>query len=50
MGALGHHFFNLDALWLSRLILIQGAIGSLKLGAATLYSRPWLKSWFFCSN
>ena len=40
MDALAQHFFNWDALWQVRTILLQGAIGSLKLGAATLLLAP----------
>ena len=40
MDALALHFFNWDALWLTRNMLIQGAIGSLQLGIATLILAP----------
>jgi polar amino acid transport system permease protein len=40
MDALRQHFFNLDALWTSRLMLMEGAIGTLKLGIATLIGAP----------
>jgi len=40
MDALSQHFFNWDALWQARTMLLQGAIGSLKLGLATLLVAP----------
>jgi len=40
MDALAHHFFNWDALWRSRTMLLQGAVGSLQLGLATLMFAP----------
>lgn len=40
MDALRQHFFNLDALWTSRLMLMEGAIGTLKLGIVTLIAAP----------
>jgi polar amino acid transport system permease protein len=40
MDALAHHFFNWDALWQARMMLLQGAVGSLKLGLATLIFAP----------
>lgn len=40
MEALAHHFFNGAALWQARTMLLQGAIGSLTLGIATLMFAP----------
>src|SRR6266542_4149114 len=40
MEALAHHFFNGDALWQARTMLLQGAIGSITLGIATLIFAP----------
>ncbi len=40
MDALRQHFFNWDALWTSRLMLIEGGIGTLKLGLVTLIGAP----------
>lgn len=40
MDALAHHFFDLDALWRSRLVLLEGGLGTLKLGITTLLLAP----------
>jgi polar amino acid transport system permease protein len=40
MDALAHHFFNSGALWQARTMLLQGAVGSVKLGIATLVFAP----------
>lgn len=40
MDALRQHFFNWDALWLSRVMLLEGAVGTLKLGIVTLIAAP----------
>lgn len=36
MDALVHNFFNFEALWRSRLVLLEGGLGTLKLGLAAL--------------
>jgi polar amino acid transport system permease protein len=34
--ALQHHFLNLDALWNARVVMLEGALGTLKLGVVAL--------------
>jgi polar amino acid transport system permease protein len=36
MDKLLHHFLNLDALWNARVVMLEGAAGTLKLGAVAL--------------
>lgn len=36
MEALAHHFLNLDALWSARIVMLEGAVGTLKLGVVAL--------------
>jgi polar amino acid transport system permease protein len=40
VDALLSHFFNLDALWRARLVLLDGALGTLQLGLAALITAP----------
>ena len=40
MDLLVHHFFNGEMLWRSRLVLLEGVLGTLKLGAAALLLAP----------
>lgn len=40
VDALAHHFFNWEALWQARNLLLQGAMGSIKLGIVTLVLAP----------
>jgi polar amino acid transport system permease protein len=36
MEALSYHFFNVDAFWRARIILLEGAIGTINLGLVSL--------------
>lgn len=40
MDALFTHFLNFDALWNARIVMAEGALGTLKLGLATLILAP----------
>jgi polar amino acid transport system permease protein len=40
VDALFHHFLNFDALWRGRLVLMEGAFGTLRLGVAALVTAP----------
>lgn len=40
MDAILHHFFDLDAIWRARIVMGEGALGTLKLGAVTLILAP----------
>ena len=40
MDALARHFLDLEALWNARFVLTEGALGSVKLGVATLLLAP----------
>lgn len=40
MDALLAHFLDLDALWRARIVLMEGALGTLQLGVAALLTAP----------
>jgi polar amino acid transport system permease protein len=40
MDAIAHHFLDFGALWRARLVLLEGALGTLKLAAAVLLTAP----------
>ncbi|RAH97333.1 hypothetical protein DLJ53_29470 [Acuticoccus sediminis] len=40
MNAIFTHFFDLDALWRARIVMGEGALGTLRLAAATLLLAP----------